>query len=461
MEKFTTTILVALGAMLCMSAQDSYYCYKEGHMPMYDDATKIVSIAPNTDDSSEASGLEPEYCTIGDRPAFWPIPGIMFSFRGNVDVKDNSVATIYCGDKVVATGDISSQNYEGITTQGFAVISFDEPLLLPKGFAYDLVVPEDVIYLKATPSVTNDILRVTFEVPATLGTATPTIENGSVVASARSLGFYFGTETEAVGESKMVLYREGVPIRAYDCHVSWDWDLGSAMASFGGNINFEAGVRYSLRLPAGSVSALYRPDIVNEEAELHFIGGYTEPVKQIKYVWCSLLHDHPTDFLGEVLFYYNQEVVLSCNPVVKLVVDDTHVVKEVVPTLTAREGQWILAADFENEPLEAMRGYSVIIPEGTLVAPKGDVLVNACNVMPVTGSNGISQTGAEDAHIIMSGNTLTVSGVKAGTEIKLYSLDGALILSRSATSDIVNMQVSTPGVYIVSINGQSQTIAVK
>jgi len=398
---------------------------------------------------------------VGDRLVFAPIPCITFAFRGNVDVKENSVSTIYCGDEIVATSNLLSQNYAGITTQGFAVMIFEEPLVLPKGNAYELVVPEDVIYLQDDPSVTNDLLKVRFEVPATLGAASPTIDNGSVVATAGSLGFYFGTETASVGDSKMILYRENVQVRTFECHVSWDWDLGCAMAYFGRPMNFESGVRYSLCLPAGSVSALHRPDIVNDEAVLHFIGGYTEPAKTIHYVWCSLFTTHPKDSLGEVHFYYDQELALSCDPIVKLVVDDIHVVKEVVPTLYTQDGQWVLSADFENEPLEAMRGYSIVIPEGTLVTPKGDVLVNACNVIPVTGSSGISQIGTENAKIAISDGLLTVSGVKAGAEIKLYTLDGALAGCKVATSDNVKMPVPTPGVYIVSINGQSQTIAVK
>lgn len=117
-------------------------------------------------------------------------------------------------------------------------------------------------------------------------------------------------ETAPVDGGKAILLREGVPVREYDCDVSWDWNLGYAGIDFGENINFENGVRYSIQLPAGSTSALYRTDIVNEEAIVNFIGGYTEPVKPIQYTWCSLFDNHTTDVLGEVKFYYDRPIAL-------------------------------------------------------------------------------------------------------------------------------------------------------
>ena len=39
-------------------------------------------------------------------------------------------------------------------------------------------------------------------------------------------------------------------------------------------IRFEKGVNYKLVLPAGSVHARFRDDIVNEKAVFNFVGGY-------------------------------------------------------------------------------------------------------------------------------------------------------------------------------------------
>lgn len=146
-------------------------------------------------------------------------------------------------------------------------------------------------------------------------------------------------ETAPVDGAKAILLREGVPVREYYCDVSWDWNLGYAGIDFGENINFENGVRYSIQLPAGSTSALYRTDIVNEEAIVNFIGGYTEPVKPIQYTWCSLFDNHTTDVLGEVKFYYDRPIALSANPIIKLNIENENLtVKEVVPTISEENG---------------------------------------------------------------------------------------------------------------------------
>lgn len=307
MKKFITFIVAAFCLASSMSAQGSYY-YHCAKMPLSEDATKIVSIALRTENITlspsngftlvntisdsrslirilatatalnvSASGLIPEQCTIGDRPVCYPIVDIGFTFDGSISITENSTATVFSDGHPVATGVLSCSNYVGKERiQGTAVITFESPLLLPKGKTYHLVVLEGVIYREGKPDITNEKLEVEFSVPSTLGQATPTVEEGSVIERKDRIGFFFGFETAPVDGAKAILLREGVPVREYDCDVSWDWNLGYAGIDFGENINFENGVRYSIQLPAGSTSALYRTDIVNEEAIVNFIGGYNE-----------------------------------------------------------------------------------------------------------------------------------------------------------------------------------------
>lgn len=305
------------------------------------------------------------------------------------------------------------------------MITFESPLVLPKGETYKLVVPGNAIYKENEPGVSNDEISVEFSVPATLGEADPSIEDGSMVEDARNIGFYFRTETAPVENSKVILLREGIPVREYDCQVSWDWDLGYAGVDFGELINFESGVRYSIKLPQGSVSALYRSDIVNEEAEVSFIGGYTEPIKPIQYVWCSLYDNRPSDVLGEVKFFYDQPIALAENPVVQLYLeDDDIVVKEVVPTLSEEDGKWVLVADFENVDLSEGKGYYIVIPEGTLVTKDGDVVINQRSSVYVGNTNSIFGLKAENCSISAGNGMITVNKMAEGSEISLFSLDG-------------------------------------
>ena len=104
------------------------------------------------------------------------------------------------------------------------------------------------------------------------------------------------------------------------------------------DISFEDGVGYTLRLPQGAVCALRRPDITNNEEEVSFVGSSKGAVKTLDYVWCSLYDHHPTDVIDSVLFYYDQPVILSGNPAIQLIMDDSVVVKEVVPILKLLRG---------------------------------------------------------------------------------------------------------------------------
>lgn len=411
-----------------------------------------------------ALGLVPEQCTMGGSPVYDPIIDIAFDFDGAVSVAEKSVATVYSDEGgVVATGAMSASNYIGSQkTQGTAIISFENPLVLPKGKSYRLVVPKDVIYREGDPSVSNDELVVEFNVPATLGDAVPSIESDTPVEKAQWIGFYFGTETASLNGAEAILLREGVAVRTYDLDVSWDWNLGYAGADFGEPMNFEAGVRYTLQIPKGSVSALHRPDITNEELSVSFTGGYTEPLKPLDYVWCSLYDSHPSDVLGTVSFYYDQPVMLSENPVVRLYIEkEDMTVKEVVPALTEEEGKWVLTADFENTPLIPEKGYSIIIPEGTLVTKDGDVVVNSRNVMDVGKTTGISGVETQRPVILNENGIVRIERLRPGTEIRLFSPDGKMIKRLRASNESVSLTVPNSGIYVLSINNDTYKIVVK
>lgn len=423
----------------------------------------IIAIASSL--NGFASGLVPKQCTIENRQVCYPIKEVGFTFDGAIAIKEQSVATIYLDGQPLETGVLSCINNTGEKrTLGTAVITFEPPLVLPKGNTYRLVVPEGVIMQKDQPDISNEELSVEFSVPENLGLATPTIDEGSTIESTDRIGFNFIFETAPVENKKAMLLREGVLVREYDCDVSWDWNLGYAGIDFGERIHFENGVRYSIQLPEGSVSALYRSDIVNEKAEVSFIGGYTEPVTPIRYIWCSLYDQHPTDVLGEVKFFYDQPIALSADPIVQLYIENEDLmVKEVVPTLSEENGKWVLIADFENTPLVAGKGYSIIIPEGTLVTKDGDVIVNQRNVMSVENPNpsGIAKNENKESTISIDHGLITIKQAAKRSDIKLFSFEGKMI-NRTITSDEnVSIPIPTSGFYLLSINGKTHKIVIK
>mgnify|MGYP000134558765 FL=1 len=208
-----------------------------------------------------------------------------------------------------------------------------------------------------------------------------------------------------------ILYREGEAVRVIPFHATWDWDLGQAQWILVDKMNFEKGVNFALEIPEGTIYAMYRPDITNKKAVLHFVGGYEEPLPSINYVWCSLFDNHPADVLGEVAFYYNQAVMLSCDPKVQLWYgDNSEMVKEVMPTLTEEDGQWVLKADFEDTPLTSDKGYTIVIPDGTLISANGDVVINSRRTVNVGDATGISQFGNDALSVRTTKGGISVMG---------------------------------------------------
>lgn len=383
---------------------------------------------------AKADGLVPEQTSLDSRKhVFAPIYGVSVSFDGGVAIAENAVANIYHGSDIVATAALAVDNYVGQTrTQGWVTADFAEPLVLPKGEEYRFEIEGNLIASETDPTLTNDAISVSFSVPSTLGPCDSDIDQGEVVATEDAMVFYWGTETASTEAGALAtLYREGEAVRQFPFSVSWDWDLGQARVDFGQKLNFENGVSYTLEIPAGSVCARERPDIVNEAAEITFIGGYTEPLPTIDYVWCSLFTDHPTDYLGVVKFHYAQPVMLSSDPRVELWnVSDNALAKTAVPTLAEADGTWVLTADFEQTPLEPEKGYTIVVVEGTLISASGDVVVNARKPTDIPATSGIADID-----------------VQQKSDAALYSVDGALI-KRNATLD--DLKGLPHGIYVLN-----------
>ncbi len=422
--------------------------------------TGLMAIIAGMPLAAKASGLEPAYCSLTtyNQMIFRPITDIWLYFNTHIIVDDNAVGTIYCGDEIVFQEKFVADNSSA--KSGQAIFSSEEPILLPKGKSYRFVMPAGVIKKKDAPTESIDELVYTFEIPEYLPQEYTSIDENAIIDKEDRIGFYFGTETAAVEGGEMTLLREGVAVRSYPCEVSWDWDLGYAGVEFGKDMTFEKGVRYTLRMPEGVVSSLYRSDIVNAAAEVSFIGGYTEPVEYLHYVWCSLYDNHPSDVLNEVRFYYDRAIVLAENPAVQLCEESSgNVVKTVVPTLSTSEGRWVVTADFEGTPLAAGKGYSIVIPEGTIISEDGDVVVNTRNVMEIDRNGSVSAIET-DAPVIKAGKgVITIEGVAAGADVKLFAADGRMVYSATAKAESFAITTPAPGIYIVAINGVAHKVA--
>ena len=417
----------------------------------------IAALFPAT---GYASGLVPWQCSmVNNSYAYHPVRYVNFDFDCIVCVTENSVGTVYSENQPVATGSLSTFSFN---TEGRVNLIFEPPLILPKGKTYKVVVPADVIFKEEEPTVTNDELTVEFYVPENLGYARPSVDEGSVVDRERTLGFSFWTEVAKVRDRKFLLYRKDVPIIECTCHASWDWGIGQAFIDFGGWVNFESGVEYTVRLPKDCVSALDRPDITNEEAAVSFFGGFTGHVEPLMYTGNSLSGAQPTDVLGEVPFYYDQPVSLCVTSSVQLYnVTDGVVAKEAVPTPAKEEDLYVMTVDFENTPLVPGKEYSIIIPEATVVLVNSDIRVNQCNTVPVVNNSGVSEIGNTDCDINVENGSVTVTGTSAGSPVTLLSLDGKVLYNAKSNGGTVSVPVGTTGIYLLSVNGKTHKIAVR
>lgn len=145
--------------------------------------------------------------------------------------------------------------------------------------------------------------------------------------------------------------------------VSFDWDLGQVRPQFPEKINFEFGSRYSLVFPAGSVSALHRDDIVNEEYALNFIGYYTEPDAPFSYKWCSLFTDH-SDVLNEVTFTYGSPVGVADDAAIELYEGDCETLVKAAPAyLNTDVNCWLVCCDFGGFRMTSEKGYTIVVPD--------------------------------------------------------------------------------------------------
>lgn len=403
-----------------------------------------------------ATELTFKQCSLDIRAAYWPLRQIDFTYQELLSLND-STAKVYKGDEVIAEGKLAINNYHGhdssnasTTQQGTVEVMFDEALVLPKGETFTVVIDEGTFYKEGEPDIDNDEVRYSFTIPTDLGEFHTDIVDGSTLSKANLMTFYWGTETES-DEQQAVLYREGVPVRQFPFQATWDWDLGQACVDFGEYIKFEKGVNFALEIPEGTVYAMYRTDITNKKAVLHFVGGYEEPLPSINYVWCSLFDNHPTDMLGEVAFYYNQAVMLSSDPKVQLWYgDNSEMVKEVVPTLTEENGQWVLKADFEKTPLTSDKGYTIVIPDGTLISANGDVVINSRRTVNVGDATGISQFGNDALSVRTTKGGISVMGLPSKTNVTVCSLDGKLVYNETPNVANVTVPVNN-GFYIIKI----------
>lgn len=131
-----------------------------------------------------SASLQPESCTVGNRPFTSPLSEVAFYFDEGIQLLNGASATIICDGETVATASkIEASNHTYKRTQGALTILFDGQLL-PIGKSYQLVVAPSSIAAENNAATTNTEIVQSFDVPANLGEASVDTKDGSTISTA-------------------------------------------------------------------------------------------------------------------------------------------------------------------------------------------------------------------------------------------------------------------------------------
>lgn len=330
-----------------------------------------------------------------DHPFTAPLEEVGFVFDRCIKLYDDASVTVRCDGEVVATAiSLDVDNYEGETRrQGTLIARFDRQNL-PKGKTYTLCLTQGSVGWVERYNdiqVVNMAYTYNVDVPDNLGAPYCEIKYSSTVKDSDSyaLQLQYSYEIAPIGNPAFLFYRDGELIGEIPADVSWDWNLGQVSPRFPEKTNFDFGVRYSLVLPAGSVSALHRSDIVNDEYDLSFVGHYQPSDAPLTYSWCSLFSDH-TDVLDEVSFTYSSPVGITEGAVIELYEGDCETLVKTAPAyLNTDVNCCLVCCDFGGFKMTSEKGYTIVVPDDAVYLLLHPDIKAAGGKIKVFGSAGI------------------------------------------------------------------------
>ena len=369
---------------------------------------------------------------------------VVFRFYENVQEESKPVyCSLMCGGDVIAKAEISK-----IKVSNDACFLFDD-LVLPKGKSYKLVVPERALSSVDNPDLKSGELVIDFNVDDFYARNTP----AQTLSQVGSYQFGFAINTINCDTGKIVLCREDKPIMEFPLIFTYqDFDIGAATCIFPQTLNFEDNIRYTFILPKGSVHSLDRDDIVNYEARHELVGTCGRTFAPIEYSACSVEGKTDLTELGVVTVDYSTSVQLAPGARLQLVGSDGVVQKEAEATLSDNGKIWTVSADFGGCVVNG--GFSLCIPEATVVGTGSDITVNRRTLIALDGSVS-SVTGVTHLQptVSLNGSLLTINRVEPGDHVAIYDATGKLYLRTTSTANSLTVDLPSKGVYMVKTKG--------
>ena len=232
--------------------------------------------------------LNPVFCSLGDT-VYTPLDTVLFAFDHEVfDDLDPYITApcVYIKTSSITKDGVETNAGDAIKywnkyEKGYVLVKYDlySSAILPKG-DYQLHLIKGVISAKKEEYVSNDDFFLNFTVPEDLGYGKTTF-SGDTISEAiyDKFKFNFPTDIKATGDDNYLILNQEweepvkIPFKVYKHYLYADLDE---------KMYFDDGVKYTLTLPAGSVSAKYRDDIVNLETSVEFIGGNKSGVENME-----------------------------------------------------------------------------------------------------------------------------------------------------------------------------------
>lgn len=383
-----------------------------------------------------ATEIEPSLRPISTSPAasepfMATLEEVRFEFDRCIKLYDGASVTIKCDGALVATASgLEVDNHTGEPAKRGTLIAKFNKRNLPKGKTYTVSLSQGSVGWTERYNdiqVVNMPYSFNLAIPETLAKPSTYLQDNSPVedSETETLCFHYsGCEVAPVGTPMFLLYRDGKFTEEIPASISFtDWNCGEVKPLFPQKTNFDFGIAYSLILPAGSISAPCRDDIVNEELALNFIGYYREPGAPFSFQWCSLFDDRP-DVLSEVSFTYSSPVSVVEGAEFELYEGDCETLLQSVPAyLNTDINCWMVCCDFGGFRMTSEKGYTIVVPDDAVFLQQFPDIKATGGKVKIPGAAGITDV-TTDAKNDATLYDLTGRIVKNPTPGNLYIRNG-------------------------------------
>ena len=184
----------------------------------------------------------------------------------------------------------------------------------------------------------------------------------------------------------------------------------------------------------------------------------TLPFAPIEYSSCSVEGSKGLTELGVVTVDYSTSVQLAPGARLQLLDSDGSVKKEAEATLSDNGKTWTVSADFGGCVVNG--GFSLCIPESTVVGTGSDITVNRRTLVPLDGSVSVESVAVSEPTVSVRGMSLMVGGVERGDRVVVCDVSGMAVCDAVADSGSMTVSLRSKGLYIVKVNGRAFKVRV-